>query len=96
MKYMAFILAVMMSLAVAYEPAFAQAAGSVTAIDNVLQAIIDLMSGKTATLIMTIALMICGYMLVFRQADMMAFGSAFVGIAFVLAAAQLAAMVTKS
>ena len=95
MKYAIILFAAMVMLLWGLEPSFAQATGTTTAIDSTLQAIIDLASGKTVTLIATLALIFCGYMLIFQQADMMRFGSLFLGIAIVMAAAQIAALSTK-
>ena len=73
--------------AAAFEPALAQTASP---IQTVLQSVIDMLSGTTATVAATLAIMIVGYMFLAGQVDMMRLFQVVGGIILIVGAATLA------
>ena len=83
-----FRFALIMLLAVAaVEPALAQTASP---IQTVLQSVIDLLSGTTATVAATLAIMIVGYMFLAGQVDIMRLFQVIGGIVLIVGAATFA------
>ena len=75
------------------EPAFAQALGGV---ENVLQNIVDTLTGNVARLIAIVAVIVVGLAWMFNMVDLKAAGMVVLGIAIVFGAAEIVTMLTGS
>ena len=75
------------------EPAFAQALGGV---ENVLQNIVDTLTGNVARLIAIVAVIVVGLAWMFNMVDLKAAGMVVLGIAVVFGAAEIVTMLTGS